>query len=78
MPLLKGSSKKVISKNISEFHKGKTFAKTAKKFGKKKANAQAIAAAMNAAGKSRPVRARKFRKFSEARFESTKKRVFGL
>jgi len=53
MPLKSGKSKKVISSNISEFHKGKTFAKTAKKFGKTTANKQAVAVAMRKAGKSR-------------------------
>jgi hypothetical protein len=53
MPLKKGKSKKTISKNISEFHKGKTLAKTAKKFGKSKANKQAIAVALNTARKSK-------------------------
>jgi hypothetical protein len=47
MPLLPGKGKKVVSENISEFHKGKTFAATAAKFGKKKADAQAVAAAMS-------------------------------
>lgn len=51
MPLKKGKSKKVVSQNISEFHKGKTFAKTAKKFGKDKANKQAVAVALNTARK---------------------------
>lgn len=45
MPLKKGKSKKTLSSNISEFHKGKTYSKTRKKFGKKKANKQAIAVA---------------------------------
>jgi len=53
MPIKKGTSKKVISKNISEFHKGKTFAKTAEKFGKAKANKQAIAVALSTARKSK-------------------------
>ena len=53
MPLKKGKSKKTISKNISEFHKGKTFAKTAKKFGKDKANKQAVAVALSTARKSK-------------------------
>lgn len=46
MPLKKGKSKKVVSSNIAEFHKGKTFAHTAKKFGKAVANKQAVAVAM--------------------------------
>jgi hypothetical protein len=55
MPLKKGKSKKVISQNISEFHKGKKYAATKRKFGKKRADDQAIAAAMRSAGKSRRV-----------------------
>jgi hypothetical protein len=47
MPLKKGKSKKTISKNISELHKGPKFAKTVKKFGKKKANKQAVAIAFD-------------------------------
>lgn len=42
MPLNKGAS---IGANIREFHKGKTFARTARKYGKAKANKQAIAVA---------------------------------
>lgn len=53
MPLSKGRSKSVISRNISEFHGGKTYARTARKFGKAKANAQAVAVAMSKAGKVR-------------------------
>lgn len=49
MPLAPGSDPKTISKNISEFHTGKTYEHTAKKFGKKRANAQAVAAALNKA-----------------------------
>ena len=45
MPLKPGKSKAVFSENISEFHKGKTFAATEKKFGKARANKQAIAVA---------------------------------
>jgi hypothetical protein len=47
MPLKSGKSKKVVSENISEFHKGKTFAKTEAKFGKEKADKQAVAVAMS-------------------------------
>ncbi len=53
MPLKKGSSKKTISSNISEFHKGATFAHTAKKFGKAKANKQAVAVALSQARKKK-------------------------
>lgn len=47
MPLKKG--KKNVSSNISEFHKGGTYQKTKKKFGKKKADKQAVAAALHKA-----------------------------
>jgi len=53
MPLKKGKSQKTISANISEFHHGATYAHTMEKFGKETADKQAVAAAMNAAGKSR-------------------------
>ena len=49
MPLKKGSSKKIIGKNISELHKGKTFKKTENKFGKNKAQKQSIAIALSQA-----------------------------
>jgi hypothetical protein len=53
-----GKSKKVVSENISEFHKGKTYAATEKKFGKAKADKQAIAVALSTArsGKKRKKR----------------------
>lgn len=47
MPLKSGKSKKVVSENISEFHTGKTYAKTKAKFGKGKADKQAVAVAMS-------------------------------
>ncbi|HEY6022013.1 MAG TPA: hypothetical protein VIY48_19750, partial [Candidatus Paceibacterota bacterium] len=53
MPLKPGSSKETISKNISEFHTGKTYAHTAAKFGKAKADKQAIAVALSTARKYR-------------------------
>ncbi len=49
MPLKSGSSKKTISDNIKEFHKGGTYAKTAAKFGKKDADKQAVAVAYSVA-----------------------------
>jgi len=36
-----------VSSNISEFHGGATYEATKKKFGKKKADAQAVAVAMS-------------------------------
>ncbi len=52
MPLKKGTSQKVVSENISELHKGKTYRKTAKKFGKDRANKQAQAIALSESGLS--------------------------
>ncbi len=52
MPIKKGTSQKIISSNISELHSGKTFEKTKAKFGKKKADAQAVAIALDEARKS--------------------------
>lgn len=49
MPLKKGSSQKVISENIRELHHGKTYAHTASKFGKERANKQAVAIAFSEA-----------------------------
>jgi hypothetical protein len=45
MPLKKGKSKETLEENIAEFHKGKTYARTRAKFGKSKADKQAVAAA---------------------------------
>ena len=45
MPLKKGKSKRTLSSNIREFHKGKTYARTKRKYGKKRANKQALAVA---------------------------------
>jgi len=52
MPLKSGFSQKTISSNIKEFHSGNTYSKTSKKFGKAKADKQAIAAALDKARKS--------------------------
>jgi hypothetical protein len=53
MPLKKGKSKKVIKENFEEFGKGKTYAKTAKKFGKAKANKQRVAVVLSQARKGK-------------------------
>jgi hypothetical protein len=52
MPLKKGKSQATVSSNISEFHKGKTYGKTRRKFGKKRADKQAVAVAMSEKRKS--------------------------
>ncbi|MDE2022462.1 MAG: hypothetical protein KGI71_06140 [Patescibacteria group bacterium] len=59
MPLKKGKGKKVASKNISEFHKGKTYKKTKAKFGKETADKQAVAVGMRSAGMSNPAKSHK-------------------
>ena len=43
---------KTPGKNISEFHQGQTYQHTKKKFGKKRADKQAVAAGYNAARKA--------------------------
>ena len=47
MPLKKSASKKAVSENISEFHKGKPYERTKRKFGKATADKQAVAAALS-------------------------------
>jgi len=54
MPLKSGRSRKVVSQNIEEFHTGKTYASTKAKYGKKKADEQAVAAALSTARGGRP------------------------
>ena len=48
MPALKGA--KNVGRNIKAAHKGKTYARTKKKFGKAKADKQAVAIGMSEAG----------------------------
>lgn len=50
MPLLSGKSN--IGRNIRELHHGKTYAKTAAKFGAQRAHRQSIAIAMDKARES--------------------------
>ena len=42
-----GRSRRVISENIREFHHGNTYARTKRKFGKRTADRQAVAAAFS-------------------------------
>lgn len=49
MPLKPGGSRATVSQNIKEFHTGNTYAKTEAKFGKAKADKQAIAASLSEA-----------------------------
>lgn len=53
MPLASGSSRGVVSGNIRELHTGDTYARTKRKFGKAKADKQAVAITLAKAGKSR-------------------------
>lgn len=52
MPLKRGRSNKVVSENIRELHTGKTYERTKEKFGKKTADKQAVAIALNKKRKS--------------------------
>lgn len=47
MPLKRGTSKKTVGRNIREFHTGKTYARTKRRYGAKVANRQAVAAALS-------------------------------
>lgn len=47
MPLEKSASKAATERNFDEFRHGKTFARTARKFGTKKARKQMIAAVLS-------------------------------
>jgi len=53
MPVIKSAKKSVVGKNIKEFHTGKTYAHTLAKFGKAKANKQAIAVALSTQRRAR-------------------------
>lgn len=55
MPLLKGKSKAAKRRNFHEFRHGRTFQRTARKFGKKRALRQMAAAVLSKAreGKKR-------------------------
>lgn len=46
MPLIKSSSKQATESNFHELRQGKTFAHTEKKFGKKRADRQMVAIAL--------------------------------
>ena len=52
MPLLSGSSSDVVSANIDELEHGKVVPRTRRKYGKKRAQKQAVAIALSKAGKS--------------------------
>lgn len=53
MVMKKGTSQKTVSKNISEFHKGATYQATKQKFGKARADKQAVAAALDTQRRSK-------------------------
>lgn len=53
MPLRKGSSRSIISQNIREFHTGDTYEHTERKFGKRDADSQAVAVALDVARRSK-------------------------
>ena len=68
MPGLKGA--KNVGRNISETHKGKTYARTKKKFGKAKADKQAVAIGFSEAGLSRKKKKKTKKRKSTNRSES--------
>jgi hypothetical protein len=47
MPMIKSASPRATEENFDEFRHGKTFKKTSRKFGRKKARKQMIAAVLN-------------------------------
>lgn len=51
-PVIPGKSRKVVSENIKELHTGKTHARTQAMLGKKRADKQSIAIALNEARRS--------------------------
>jgi hypothetical protein len=51
--MIPGKSRAVVSKNIKEFHGGSVYAHTLRKFGKARANAQAVAASLSNARKTK-------------------------
>ena len=53
MPLKKGGNPQVISDNIRELHQGPPFQRTRRKFGKVKADKQAVAIALEEARHSK-------------------------
>jgi len=58
MPLAAGKSRKTISSNIRELHSGPTYEHTAGKFGKARADKQAVAIALSKARERVPKRMR--------------------
>lgn len=68
MPGRKGAS--AVAGNIREFHKGKTYQRTKAKFGKKRADKQAVAVGFAEAGRSRKKKKAKARKRSGNRSET--------
>ncbi len=59
MPLAKGSSKKAVKQRFHEFRHGKTYAKTARKYGKARAQKQLEAVALGGRGKKKRTRKRR-------------------
>jgi len=53
MPLKHGSNQQAIAANIRELHRGPQFQQTMRKFGKAKADKQAVAIALDQARRSK-------------------------
>jgi len=62
MPLKKGRSRKTVSSNISELHKGPQYRRTKRKFGKAVADKQAVAVALDTSRKTPRKKGKKRRK----------------
>jgi len=56
MPLRKSASKSATRKNFEEFGRGKTYARTKRKFGKRRADKQRVAAVLRNKRKSQRAR----------------------
>lgn len=54
MPMKRGTSRKTIAGNIAELHRGPQYRRTTANHGKDTANKQAVAIALQKAGRSRP------------------------
>ena len=61
MPLKRGTSRKTTEENFHELRHGKTFSRTEKRYGKKRAQKQMVAVALNEKRKSGKKKARRKR-----------------
>lgn len=62
MPLRKSASKSATRANFEEFGRGKTYARTKKRYGKKRADRQRIAVVLNNKRKAKRHKRREYRR----------------